>query len=154
MHSWHTTVVYFNGSIPTTGRVEHRVTQQVSNMGCVDFDFRCYTVCLILYGQNGQNTSARWHIQFKVNPTQVRHLLCHPVVRLVVSEQVRSTETEFEWRLKSIVKCSGRPRLRFRKRPRPSLSHFYFFVRPRPSTKFIRTTFLARRRGYIFPDQE
>ena len=42
----------------------YRVTQQVSDLGWVDFDFGCSTVCLILlglmrYGQSGHSSWAR-----------------------------------------------------------------------------------------------
>ena len=59
-------------------RSVYRVAHRVSDLGWVEFDFGCSTVCQILLGlmRYGQ---AEWNMQIKVNPTQVRDVLGHPV---------------------------------------------------------------------------
>ena len=63
--------------------------QQVSDLGWVEYDFGCATVCLILLGmmtlaletleisRMGQTGGKdEWNIQIKVNQTQIQHVLC------------------------------------------------------------------------------
>ena len=63
------------------------MTQQVSGLCWVDFNFGSSTVCLILLGlmrdigrMGGAAGQDEWNFQIKVNPTQFRDLLCHWVV--------------------------------------------------------------------------
>ena len=64
----------------------YRVTHLLVNLGWVDFNFGCYTLCLVLPGpmRNWQNWLSCWArggtSQIKINPTQVRQEMCHHVV--------------------------------------------------------------------------
>ena len=64
----------------------YRVTHLLANLGWVDLDFDCSTVCPILLGLVGilQKFLSSWArdrgtSQIKVNPTEVRQEMGHPV---------------------------------------------------------------------------
>ena len=64
----------------------YRVAHLVADLGWVDLDFECSTVCPILPGlmgirQMGLGKYARWwNTEIQVNPAQVRDQMGHPVL--------------------------------------------------------------------------
>ena len=61
----------------------YRKAHLQANLGWVDFDFGCSTLCLVLPGLigNWQNWLSSWATsQIKVNTTKVRQEMGHPVL--------------------------------------------------------------------------
>ena len=64
---------------------EYRMTHLLANLGWIDLDFDCSTVCPILLGLMGmcqKRLQDGGTAQIKVNPTQVRQEMGHPVASL------------------------------------------------------------------------
>ena len=65
--------------------IKYREVHLLANLGWVDFDFGCSTLCLVLPGLMGywQNWLSSWEeggtSQIKVNPTEVRQEMNPPV---------------------------------------------------------------------------
>ena len=63
----------------------YRVAHLVADLGWVDLDFECSTVCPIMSGlmgiwQKGLSKWAKWwKAEIQVNPTQIRDQMGHPV---------------------------------------------------------------------------
>ena len=72
------------GPSVTPSAALYRVSQQVSTWGWVDLEFGYSTVFRILLEELGRMGKAggydEWNTHIKVDPTQVRDLLAHPVV--------------------------------------------------------------------------
>ena len=63
----------------------YRVIHLLCDLGWVEFDISCSTVCPVLLGLMGiwqkwlGSWVSRWNIEFKVKPTQVSEQMKHPV---------------------------------------------------------------------------
>ena len=64
----------------------YRVNHLLANLGWVDFDFACSTLCLVLPGLMGnwQNQAEGGTGKIKVNPTEVPQEMCHPACKVEV----------------------------------------------------------------------